>query len=202
MSISLYPEASTGNGIIQNGGVNAIVIDSNQIVTMNGGVQRPLLSGTVVPYTSATNSGTTIDFPVASWAKRITVMFNQLSVTNNAILVQLGYGGTPTIVSTNYVGTGARMASTVGVLGYTTGFGIYTTNAYEAATGALIIDLFDVSTNTWVANGTFSSVPTVPLAYITNGVIALGVNNTLTTVRITRSGSETFDGGSVNILYE
>ena len=34
MSIAFFPKASTGEGLIQNGGVNAIVIDSSQNVTI------------------------------------------------------------------------------------------------------------------------------------------------------------------------
>jgi hypothetical protein len=164
----------------------------------------PLVSGTVVPYTSATNTGTTIDFTgIPAWVKRITVIFNQLSLSgSNAFLIQLGYGNTPTIVSTGYVGTGSRMAATVGTASYTAGFGVDTIGTAEAIVGALTINLIDVSTNTWVAYGTFSSAPSVAIAYITNGVIALGAGNTLTTARITRSGSDTIDAGSVNIFYE
>jgi hypothetical protein len=84
----------------------------------------PLVSGTA----QASTSGTSIDFTsIPSWVKRITIIYNAVSLSGTAhLLVQLGVGSTPTTSgyssTTSYVlvgssGTGGA-TSTSGYIMY------------------------------------------------------------------------------------
>lgn len=172
------------------------VIDGSASVTINSGAVLGITSGTAV----ASTSGTSIDFTgIPSWVKRITVMFSGVSTngTSNP-LIQLG-SGSPT--TSGYLGAGMLASGTTPtVLNYTTGFGY----PYGAATnilhGTTVLTL--VTGNIWAANGTVSRSDGSSVS-TTAGTIAL--SGTLDRVRITTVGApptDTFDAGTINILYE
>ena len=149
----------------------------------------------------ASTSGTSIDFTgIPAWVKRVTVILRGVSMSGTAdVLVQLGTSGG--IVSTGYVGASSSILTTVATTAYTTGFGIRSGSSSVGAasiiTGLMTID--NISTNTWVESfvGTFSATGTGT----SGGDIALGA--VLDRVRITTTnGTDTFDAGSVNLLYE
>ena len=153
-----------------------------------------ITSGTAV----ASTSGTSIDFTsIPSWVKRITVMFNNVSTTgSSALLLQIG-AGSFTTTGYNNASTGFG-TSTLGTTNYSAGFGLEDTgSATNTRYGAVTLNLF--GSNTWTINGgiwRFNLNPT-----LTVGGIALG--GTLDRVRITTvNGTDTFDLGSINILYE
>jgi hypothetical protein len=156
-------------------------------------LQRIVLSTTV-----ASTSGTSIDFTgIPAWVKKITVMFNVVS-TNGAsdYLVQIG-SGSPT--TSGYAGSSSVITTGVGTRNFTTGFGIY--NNIAAGTifsGAMTI--MTMGSNLWVSSGAFGmsgSIGTMP----TGGSVTLG--GTLDRVRITTvNGTDAYDAGSVNIMYE
>jgi hypothetical protein len=158
--------------------------------TYQGGV---VTSGTAV----ASTSGTSIDFTsIPTWVKRITVMFNNTSTNGSSnMLVQIGAGS---VTSTGYVSNCGYSASTLlQVANSTAGFLIVMQSAAQAMYGALTISL--LGSNNWVASGNFVSSTTT--INITSGGVTL--SGTLDRIRITSaSGTETFDSGSINILYE
>ena len=62
-----------------------------------------------------------------------------------------------------------------------------------------LLTIVNISENTWVASGTFDNGASV--AGMTQGAKALSA--TLDRVRLTTvNGTDTFDAGSVNIIYE
>jgi len=155
---------------------------------------NPLTSGTAV----ASTSGTSIDFTgIPSWATRITVMFNGVSTNGgNDYLVQLGVGSPTT---TGYSGSASVVTTGVGTRNFTTGFGIY--NNIGAATvfsGSMTIAT--MGANLWVSSGVFGmsgSIGTMP----TGGSVTL--SGTLDRLRVTTTtGTNAFDAGSINIMYE
>ena len=162
-----------------------------------GGAGRAtaLVSGTAV----ASTSGTSIDFTsIPSWVKRITVMFNGVSTNGTSnYLVQLGTSSGPT--TSGYVGSASVVTTGVATSNITTGFGVY--NNLGAATvisGALTITT--LGSNAWVAFGV-SAINTAIGTMPTGGAVTLG--GTLDRVRITTvNGTDTFDAGSINILFE
>jgi hypothetical protein len=165
-------------------------------VVVNG-INGALVSGTAV----AATSGTSIDFTgIPSWVKRITVMFNGVSTNGTSnILFQLGDSGG--IENTGYLGSGSVIgASSASSANFTAGFGLTGANATYDYSGSLSICLQDATSNTWVANGFFGS-STVTANWFTSGKKPLSA--TLDRVRITTvNGTDTFDAGSINILYE
>jgi len=185
-------EFKTGTGA----GTTAISVSSSQIVTMNGGVIYPLVAGTAV----ASTSGTSIDFTsIPSWVKRITVMFNGVS-TNGAsiVLIQLGSGSAET---TGYLGAGVSVAGAVVTTNYTTGFGLGATGNTAASTvrqGSVIISL--LNSNIWTCTGAVADSGNAASTITAGSKTTSGV---LDRVRITTvNGTDTFDAGSINILYE
>ena len=166
---------------------------SSSVVTNSGAVYDGIQRGTAV-----TASGTSVDFTgIPSWVKRITVMFNGVS-TNGTSLYQVQLGDSGGVETTGYL-SGAMVASvsassTTGLLANAL------TVAADASYGNMIICLIDSSTNNWVASGSLSNIGTTRTAVI-GGSKALSA--TLDRIRITTvNGTDTFDAGSINILYE
>jgi hypothetical protein len=153
-----------------------------------------ITSGTAV----ASTSGTSIDFTgIPSWVKRITVMFNNVSTNGgSALLLQIGAGS---VTTSGYNGAAVGFgASNLGTTNYTAGFGVEDGGGSGFTRyGAIVLNLF--GSNTWtVIGGVWRG--TINPTWTTGG-IALG--GTLDRVRITTvNGTDTFDAGSINILYE
>lgn len=166
--------------------------------TYTGGTSL-ITSGTVVSSTS----GTSIDFTsIPSWVKRITVMFNGVSTNGTSpIQIQLGAGLVQTTgYSCNNTNTSTSTANLAVV--YTTGFVVLALYAAaNTAQGQSIFSLLDVSTGVWAnqsiiaQNGAYSG-----LSFCSGSKTLSG---TLDRVRITTvNGTDTFDAGSINIIYE
>ena len=176
----------TGNGtayqVLRNGATAGSLEYADKIV-----------SGTA----QASTSGTSIDFTsIPSYVKRITVMFNGVSTNgSNALLVQLG-------TSSGFAASGyaSRVyAVTTNNLGSTAGFLINDGSA-TAGTYYGSISIQNVSSNTFVCNGIIADTTTPGTYRIAGGVTLSG---TLDRVRITTvGGTDTFDAGTINILYE
>jgi hypothetical protein len=179
---------TAGAGQIEYNG-QFFATDSN---ASRGQLER-ITQGTAV----ASTSGTSIDFTgIPAWAKKITVMFNGVSTSGTSPkLVQLG---STTISTTGYLSSGLT-ASSAGTLvtSSTAGMLINSVLAAEILSGTMILS--NVSGNTWVssANGKSSTLN----VFTTGGDITLG--GTLDRIRITTvNGTDTFDAGSINIMYE
>jgi hypothetical protein len=155
----------------------------------------PLTSGTAV----ASTSGTSIDFTsIPSWVKRITVMFDGVSTNGtSSLLVQLGDSGG--IENTGYLSTSIAVDAGGGAVGTssTAGF-VYFQNS-DGYVGYGIVTIALVSGNIWVSNHTGRMTST----NVTTGGGGKTLSATLDRVRITTvNGTDTFDAGSINILYE
>ena len=180
------------------------------MITLNGttGIVSPSVTGTpviggLVSGTAvASTSGTSIDFTgIPSWVKRITVMFSGVSLSGtSSYLVQLGDSGG--IEATGYLGAGTllRDATAVAVVSYTTGFGVGSLSANYVMHGAMVISLIDSSANSWASSSNFANSNT---AVILGGAGTKSLSGTLDRVRITTvNGTDTFDAGTINIIYE
>ena len=170
------------------------VIDGSASVTINNGAILGITSGTAVPSTS----GTSIDFTgIPSWVKRITVMFQGVSLSATAnILVQLGTGGTPTYTISGYLSTSVGVDTTATTANVTSGFNIKTDGNAQVFSG--IMTIINITSNSWTSNHAGKkSTTTISTG---GGDITLGA--VLTAVRITSTSTDTFDAGTINILYE
>ena len=115
-------------------------------------------------------------------------------------IIQLGYGGTPTYMTSGYSG-GSQQLSTVPSSSANqpgTGFVINSGNATNALIGVMTITILDASTNTWIAsyNG-YNNTTNFSWSAVT-----VALSGTMSAVRLTRVGTVTFDAGVINILYE
>jgi hypothetical protein len=161
----------------------------NTLGTVNSGGANPF-----------NNTLTFVDFTgLPSWVKRLTVMFNSVSTSSTSgMLLQLGYQSP--VTNTGYLsGTSAIGNSVVGSLTTSTA-GILASSALVAAqslNGAVVFTT--LGSNVWVAQGnTYSSATAT---FVVAGSVTL--SGTLDRVRITTiGGADTFDAGSINILYE
>jgi hypothetical protein len=155
-------------------------------------------SGAFVAGTSvASTSGTSIDFTsIPSWVKRITVMFQSMSTNGSSnIQIQLGAGS---VTTSGYLGSNAYVGSSVGGVRSTTGLLITFKDASTVSHGMAIITL--VGSNNWVHQAVIGRSSS-DFATLAGGSISLG--GTLDRVRITTvNGTDTFDAGTINILYE
>ena len=159
------------------------------------GVNSNIVAGTSV----ASTSGTSIDFTgIPTWVKRITVMLNGISTSGTSNpLIQLGAGS---VTSTGYLGSssGLQNASSVSAASFTTGFGIFLGSSSNIIIGHLIIT--NVSGNIWLCSSV-GGLSGSSITFVGGGNVTLG--GTLDRVRITTvGGTDTFDAGSINILYE
>jgi len=171
---------------------------SGQVLTSAGSGNAPtwatpasITRGTAV----ASTSGTSIDFTsIPSTVKRITVMFKGVSTSGTSfIIAQLGTGGTPT---TSGYGGGAWQTSTY--TNVTNGMALSGNNvATDVRNGAITIT--NITGNTWVSTATNMN----DNATGGSGAGSVALAGVLNLVRITTAnGTDTFDLGTVNILYE
>lgn len=158
-------------------------------------LSQPLTQGTSV----ATTSGTALDLSTAipSWVKRITVIMRGVSTSGATdLLVQVGSGSYQT---TGYISTGAyaAAANAAGSTSSTAGFNVSFGNAAQIA--SVVMTLVNISGNVWVEAHTGKL--STSIGCMGGGDVSL--SGVLDRIRITTgNGTDTFDAGSVNILYE
>ena len=147
----------------------------------------------------ATTSGTSIDFAgIPSWARRITVALNGVS-TNGTGLIQIQLGDSGGIETSGYVGSNFVIAAlnNCNVASFSSGFVFGGSTAVETRHGALI--LTNSSGNNWLAIGNYVLGTTGHSGGVQG---EKATSATLDRIRITADGINTFDAGSVNIIYE
>lgn len=156
---------------------------------------QPLTAMTAV----ASTSGTSIDFTsIPSWVKRITVMFNSISTNGTSpCIIQLGSGS---IDASSYVSSGTFYNGSTG-------------NSQTATTGLLAMHNHSSSEN-------YSGIATICLVGSNVWVHSAGLcrhgsggqiqnsgtktlSGALDRIRITMvNGTDAFDAGSINVMYE
>ena len=174
-----------------------VTIDGSASVTINSGAILGINSATAV----ASTSGTSIDFTsIPSWVKRITVMFSGVSTSGTSV-IQIQIGST-TFTTTGYVSSAGGINSGTGQAGSTTGFALTTgTAAASSQSGAITLSLLNTSTYNWVSSGNLMYTSTTGAIHLSAGAVTL--SGVLDRVRITTvNGTDTFDAGTINILYE
>ena len=167
-------------------------------ITSSTGTTYPLVSGTA----QASTSGTAIDFTgIPSWVKRITVMLSGVSTSGTSNwLMQLGTASG--VENTGYLGVGTFLGATVSGSNYTAGFGLPISGATHVLHGMFTIAQLSSSANTWTCSGSLGGTGGAA-GYIYSTTGAKSLTTTLDIVRLTTvNGTDTFDAGSVNIMYE
>jgi hypothetical protein len=169
-----------GSGLVM--GASATTLETAKAYNWNGLTTNTSLGFTGLP----------------SWVKRIVVMFLSVSTNGTSSLqVQLGTGSTPTYITSGYLGSVVTTGGTA--TSFSAAFSATgTITAGRVMQGQLI--LTNITGNSWVE----SSI--IGFSDANGGNWAAGsiaLSDQLTAIRVTTaSGTDTFDAGTVNILYE
>lgn len=155
-----------------------------------------ITSGTAV----ASTSGTSIDFTsIPSWVKRITVLINGVSTSGTSNLwVQIGSGS---VTTSGYSGYYSRQGATGA--GYTALASSFILSNSVTASSIFIgsLTLVLISGTTWV--GTGITIDSTSINSMGNISGSLALSGALDRIRLTTAnGTDTFDAGSINIMYE
>lgn len=136
---------------------------------------------------------------IPSWAKRISIMFQNISLTGNVFaLVRLG-------TSSGFETTGYKSQISItnagsGTANSTIGFIMHWSENASASNGTMTLSC--MGNNTWTSSGTYSWEGSTGSTIMSGGSKAL-TTGVLDRVQILGSdGISTFDTGSVNIMYE
>ena len=184
----------TGTGVI----TSANILDGTVTKT---DLANPLTQGTALAYNwNGLTTNTYLDFAgIPSWVKRITLALNGVSTSGTSIpQVQLG---STTFATSGYTSNVSSInGGTGGSTNQSTGYGLNNSGS-ASATAALsgAVTITNVSGNIWVAS--FSLSVGASITSFGGGVVTLA--GVLDRVRLTTvNGTDTFDAGSVNIIYE
>jgi len=196
--------ANGGTGVTTSTGSGANVLGTSPTLaspTISGAVLSSMASSVITSGTAqASTSGTIIEFTgIPNWVKRITVMFNGVS-TNGTALVIVQIGST-TYTTSGYLSSGSQSGASNQVTGLSATTGFLTTaggNASNIASGATT--LTNITGNTWISSASMGFTNTT-FGGVAGGTVAL--SGVLDRVRVTTvGGTNTFDAGSINIMYE
>jgi len=163
-------------------------------------LSQPLTLATAKAFNwNGSSSNTFLDFEnIPSWARRITVMLNGVSTNGTShTQVQVGAGS---FTTSGYVG-GAGFVVNAAAVAVTTNSTGLKTDGYGAAVDTRYGTYFltNFSGNTWMFVGNGNTKGENNVAFV-SGQIAL--TGTLDRIRLTTVNGDTFDAGSVNIMYE
>lgn len=141
-----------------------------------------------------TSSGTAFDFTgIPPYAKRIRIAFDQVSIDGtNDLLVQIGDSGG--IETSGYNSVSVLASAVVS----STGFIVDMNGPASTIIGHMTLE--KVTGTTWVASLTYGDVG--GFAQTGNGGGSKTLSGTLDRLRLTRTGSDNFDGGQVTISWE
>ena len=148
----------------------------------------------------ATTSGTAIDFTgIPSWVKRITVMFNGVSTNGTSTPeIRIGSGS---IESSGYLGSAQNIDNLAisNSVNHSTGFRLC------GSTGAGVV-FYGNSVITHMGSNIFTFVNQLARTDIAAQFSSSGrktISGTLDRIQVTTfNGTDTFNAGSVNIMYE
>lgn len=190
-----------------SGGITAITgVDgtgNTQLVLPESGTvaTTEYVDGKFVRGTTVTASGTSIDFTgIPSWVKRITVMFSGVS-TNGSSFIRLQLGVSGGFESSGYIGAYANMtnANATNSGPFTNGFDCPNYSGSNYYSGNLVIE--NINGNTFVVNGLYGNYGVTYGGNIVCGLKTL--SGVLDRIRITTAnGTDIFDAGQINIMYE
>jgi hypothetical protein len=166
---------------------------------LTGVAGAPLQRGT----DTATTSGTIINFAtsIPDWVSRVTVMLYGVSTNSTSRpMLQFGTGSTPTYVTSGYATTSDNYSTTAGPASTSTAGFVCGSTSTAASSWYVTYTFTSLGSNKWmgVVGGSTASGAGVVLG---GGYITLGAP--LTAIRLTTpSGTDVFDAGSINYIYE
>ncbi len=189
--------------IVRNNGapyLQNITYGGNTII--HAGNVSSYATGMTLTTSVASTSGTNIDFAsLPTTVKRVTLMLNGVSLSGTSqIRIRLGYGG-GTITTSGYSGVAAAQITGTSASAISAGFDVQSTftSASNTFTGSVVLTC--LTGNTWMCSGVLAVQGGTTAIAVISGSVAL--SGTLDRVRLTSvNGTDTFDAGTVNIVYE
>lgn len=201
---------------VANGGTGAATLAANNVLLGNGTsalqVVAPSTSGNVLQSdgstwasvakitlgtAQATTSGVSKEFTsIPSWVKRITMMFDAVSTNGTSdLIIQIG---STTYTTTGYDSSlGAIDGATVGANSNTSGFLISLTPSAYSISGSVVITL--MGSNTWA----YASSVRYKSSAVQMAAGRVALSGVLDRIKLlTANGTDAFDAGSINIMYE
>jgi hypothetical protein len=207
VGISTTLTASIVTGTIQVGQVIAGTgITAGTVITAFGTGTGGAGTYTISPASTGTVSGTITVVGVSflnipSWVKRVTMMLNGVS-TNGTSIIQIQLGTSGGFVTSGYSSTvgfvAGAAASSSGI--FTTGFYVIGFSANtDTISGTFLFN--NITGNVWSCLSTATRTGNVGTQF--GSAVPQTLSGALTQIRLTTvNGTDTFDAGSVNILYE
>jgi hypothetical protein len=197
---------------IQNAGITPAKLSNSDFgdFTVSGGVatidsgvvtpaklSQPLTSGTAVAA-----SGSSVTFgSLPSWITKISILFDSLSTNGTEfVYVRAGSGGSlSTTGYENYYGT-VTAAGSADVQYYTNGIILSGSATSASRFGCIVLSKIG-SSNKWIINGQSARSQTGASAAVSFHAGTLTLSSTLDIVGI-QCGANTFDAGTVNVIYQ
>jgi hypothetical protein len=189
----------TGNGV----GGNVLTTDGSGNLSWVDG-RRMVLE------TAKTASGPSVDFTdIPSWTKRITVVFDGLSMTPNTVVYPLFQLGDSGGIETTGYSAYSSITGTDTATGVSTAVGTFETGGFFFLWGTAAslrygtYTFTNITGNQWTGTGLMGGVVPGGLVGTAQGGGTKTLSGTLDRIRITTTnGADTFDAGTINTIYE
>lgn len=190
----LLGRTTAGSGAIEEISVGSGLSLSAGSLSSTGGITAE------TPVSAATK--TYIEFTgIPAGVKRVTIIFNAFSSGGNSDPISVQIGPSGGVETSGYVGSmNINASSTISTTSSgTTSFGIrQATGASEVQDGTMVLTLVNSSTNTWVQTHVLGRSDAAVTKF---GGGSKSISGSLSRIKIF-VGSDTLDGGQVNIFYE
>jgi hypothetical protein len=201
---------------VQFDGTDWVVLDEislstgtgNSVLDTGATITSPIFAGTpggvgVLTSMSATPvsaSGTAVTFSgIPAWAKRVTIMLDGISLVSTGIpMLRLGVAGGPEVTGytgiVSVIGTGVSVRATS-----TAGFELLTASAAAFLIKGTIT-LTHIGSNIWCVNSMVGDAVSTYLFLSTGSKPLAGALTQI--VLTTAAGTDTFDAGTINVMYD
>jgi hypothetical protein len=173
--------------------------------TMTGVITYATAQPRLIVSTAVSASTAAVDFNgangIPSWAKRVTLMFDNLSMVSTGIpLIRLGTSSGVETANYSSILSNTTATAIATRLSVTSGFETVAAGVATYAMSGLYI-LNNIDSNIWIITGSMQPGPLVVSQQFISGRKSLA--STLTRLQVTTvGGTDTFDAGSINIMYE
>ena len=173
--------------------------------TMTGVITYATAQPRLILSTSVPASSTAVDFNgangIPSWAKRVTLMLDQVGTTSTGVpMIRLGTTSGVENSSYSSILSNTTASAIATKLSSTTGFEIIAAGlSTNRIAGQYVLNNFEG--NVWIITGSMQPGTTVVGQQFIAGRKTLA--STLTRLQVTTTGgTDTFNAGSINIMYE
>lgn len=175
--------------------VPAVAGTNTATVPAQTGTLQMIGVGTAVNSTS----GTAIDFTgIPSWVKRITLMLSGVS-TSGSVSLLLQVGTSSGVQTSGYAGGLSSGNSAIVTSALSSGFLVSNNNA-STSVNHVVATFVNISGNTWMMNAIGQKSDTTGYGFTAGSVTLSAALDRIRTT--TANGTDTFDAGTINILYE